>query len=99
MMPQCHPCRLASSRLFICCCTSGRLISALMDALNVLILCSTMLSNGLYGGSFLSSVHLFAVHFQKISIRVQICFITVNIWKISVQKSYANERLFSLKLR
>ena len=49
-------CRLASSRAFICCCTSGRLISVLMAASNALIPCSTMLRKGLYGGSFLSSV-------------------------------------------
>ena len=54
--PRARPCRLASSRLFICCCTSGRLISALMAALSALILCSRMLRNGLYRNSFLSSV-------------------------------------------
>ena len=54
--PSAIPCRLASSRLFICCCISGRLISVLMAALSALILFSTVLRNGLYDGSFLSSV-------------------------------------------
>ena len=85
--PSAIPCRLASSRLFICCCTSGRLISALMAALSVLILCSTMLRNGLYGGSFLSSVHLLLFISRKYPfICVQICFTMVNICKISLFK-------------
>ena len=53
-LPNATPCRLASSLLFICSCCSGRLISAFMAAFKALMACSTMLRNGLYGGSFLS---------------------------------------------
>ena len=50
-LPNAIPCRLASSLLSICSCCSGRL----MSAFKTLMACSTMLRNGLYGGSFLSS--------------------------------------------
>ena len=53
-LPNATPCRLASFLLFICSCCSGRLISAFMAAFKALMACSTMLRNGLYGGSFLS---------------------------------------------
>ena len=54
-LPSVIPCRLTSALLFICSCCSGRLMSAFMAAFKALIACSTMLRNGLYGGSFFSS--------------------------------------------
>ena len=61
-----------------------------MAALSLLILCSTMLGNGLYGGSFLSSVYLLLFFSRKYPfICVQICFIMVNICKISLFKRIA----------
>jgi len=62
--PSAIPCRLASSWLFLCSYTSGWLIAPL----STLILCSTMLKNGLCGGSFLSSVHLLLFISGKINI-------------------------------
>ena len=54
-LPNAIPCRHAFSLLFICSCCSGRLMCAFMAAFKALMACSTMLRNGLYGGSFLSS--------------------------------------------
>ena len=65
--PSAIPCRLASSRLFICCCTSGRLISALMAALRALDTLFYNVEERTICGSFLFYTP-FAVHFQKISI-------------------------------
>ena len=52
-LPRVISCHLASALLCICSCCSGWLTSTVMAAFKALIVCSTMLRNCLYGGSFL----------------------------------------------
>ena len=84
MMPQCDP---LSPGFFSIVHTLLHLWAANISLNGCLERTDTMLRNGLYGSSFLSSVHLLLFISRKYPfICVQICFTMVNICKISLFK-------------